>query len=96
MLPVAAGANVRYVVPNTCAPGRENVLFLRPLVVKNDARLEVRVGGQEIKIADARPRAAVGDDPAQPGEGRSAAGRRRSSAMRRPIRYGAVMEVSIR
>jgi hypothetical protein len=49
MLTVASGANVRYVVPNTFVPGRENVLFLRPLVVKNEARLEVRVGGQEIR-----------------------------------------------
>jgi pyruvate/2-oxoglutarate dehydrogenase complex dihydrolipoamide dehydrogenase (E3) component len=49
MLMVASGANVRYVVPNTFVPGRENVLFLRPLVVKNDAQLEVRVDGQEIK-----------------------------------------------
>ena len=49
MLTVAPGANVRYVVPNTFVPGRENVLFLRPLVVKNEARLEVRVDGQEIR-----------------------------------------------
>jgi NADPH-dependent 2,4-dienoyl-CoA reductase/sulfur reductase-like enzyme len=49
MLPVASGANVRYVVPNACAPDRQNVFFLRPLVVKNDARLEVRVDGQEIR-----------------------------------------------
>jgi NADPH-dependent 2,4-dienoyl-CoA reductase/sulfur reductase-like enzyme len=49
MLTVAAGANVRYVVPNAFVPGRQNIFFLRPLVVKNDARLEVRVGGQEIK-----------------------------------------------
>jgi hypothetical protein len=48
-IPVTAGANVRYVVPNTCAPGRENVLFLRPLVVKNDARLEVRIGGELVR-----------------------------------------------
>jgi hypothetical protein len=49
MLAVIPGANVRYVVPNSFAPGRQNVLFLRPLVVKNDALLEVRVGAQEIK-----------------------------------------------
>jgi len=46
---VAPGANVRYVVPNECAPGRQNVLFLRPLVVKNDALLEVRVGTLLVK-----------------------------------------------
>jgi NADPH-dependent 2,4-dienoyl-CoA reductase/sulfur reductase-like enzyme len=49
MLPMIAGANVRYVVPNTFATGRENVLFLRPLIVKNAAMLEVRVGGREVK-----------------------------------------------
>lgn len=48
-LPVSAGANVRYVVPQACAAGRENVFFLRPLVVKNDARLEVSVDGQVIR-----------------------------------------------
>ncbi len=42
---VSAGANVRYVVPNAWAPGRENVLYLRPMVVKNDAVLEVTVDG---------------------------------------------------
>ena len=42
MIPVTAGANVKCVVPNACAPGRQNVFFLRSLVVKNDARLEVR------------------------------------------------------
>jgi NADPH-dependent 2,4-dienoyl-CoA reductase/sulfur reductase-like enzyme len=48
-IPVAAGANVRYVVPNECAAGRENVFFLRPLVVKNEARLEVSIGGQVVR-----------------------------------------------
>ncbi len=48
-LPVSAGANVRYVVPQACAADRENVFFLRPLVVKNDARLEVSVDGQVIR-----------------------------------------------
>jgi len=49
MLPVSAGANVRSIVPNSCAPGRETVFTLRSLVVKNDARLIVRVGGQEVR-----------------------------------------------
>jgi NADPH-dependent 2,4-dienoyl-CoA reductase/sulfur reductase-like enzyme len=49
MLAVSPGANVRYVVPNACAPDRQNVFFLRPLVVKNDAVLEVRMGGREVK-----------------------------------------------
>jgi hypothetical protein len=58
MLPVNAGANVRSIVPNACAPGRRNVFYLRSLVVKNDARLEVRAGGQEIssrRLAHVQP-----------------------------------------
>jgi NADPH-dependent 2,4-dienoyl-CoA reductase/sulfur reductase-like enzyme len=46
---VTSGANVRYVVPNRYYPGRENRFYLRALVVKNQARLEVRVGGQLAK-----------------------------------------------
>ena len=46
---VAPGANVRYVVPNRFFPGRENRFYLRALVVKNQARLEVRLGGQLAK-----------------------------------------------
>ncbi|HEY9595295.1 MAG TPA: FAD-dependent oxidoreductase, partial [Spirochaetia bacterium] len=49
MIGVTPGANVRYVVPNSCDAERENVFFLRPLVVKNDAQLEVRIDGQVIK-----------------------------------------------
>ena len=55
---VTPGANVRYVVPNACAAGRENVLFLRPLVVKNDASLEVTLDGLMIrtrKLAHVQP-----------------------------------------
>jgi len=48
-LRVAAGANVRSIVPNACVPGRQTVFTLRSLVVKNDARLIVRVGGQEVR-----------------------------------------------
>ena len=46
---VAPGANVRYVVPNRYFPARENRFYLRALVVKNQARLEVRLGGQLAK-----------------------------------------------
>ncbi len=49
MREVRAGANVRCVVPNTWAQGRTNVFYLRPLVVKNEAQLEVRVGGRAVK-----------------------------------------------
>ena len=48
-LPVAAGANVRSIVPNACAPGRRTVFTLRSLVVKNDVRLVVKVGEQEVR-----------------------------------------------
>jgi NADPH-dependent 2,4-dienoyl-CoA reductase/sulfur reductase-like enzyme len=50
MIPVNAGANVRCVVPNAYAPGRRNVYFLRSLVVKNDARLEIRAGQRELRV----------------------------------------------
>ncbi len=46
---VAPGANVRYVVPNCYFPGRDNRFYLRSLVVKNQARLEVRLGGELAK-----------------------------------------------
>jgi NADPH-dependent 2,4-dienoyl-CoA reductase/sulfur reductase-like enzyme len=49
MLPVTAGANVRSIVPNACAPGQQTVLMMRSLVVKNDARLIVKAGDQEIR-----------------------------------------------
>ena len=43
------GANVRSVVPNYYAPDRENVLYMRPLIVKNDAVLSLQIGGVEMK-----------------------------------------------
>jgi len=46
---VAPGANVRYVVPNRYFPGRDNRFYLRSLVVKNQAHLEVRIGGEKVK-----------------------------------------------
>ena len=58
MIPVHAGANVRCVVPNAYTAGRQNVFYLRSLVVKNDARLEVRADGQEImtkRLAHVQP-----------------------------------------
>ena len=78
-LKVRAGANVRYVVPNACEAGRENVLFFRPMVVKNDALMEVTVDGtvvrrkryphvqpsEMIRLA-LRPEEAPSPDPARP------------------------------
>lgn len=55
---VVPGANIRYVVPNAWRAGRENVLYCRPLVVKNGAVLAVRVDGREIrrrKLAHVQP-----------------------------------------
>jgi NADPH-dependent 2,4-dienoyl-CoA reductase/sulfur reductase-like enzyme len=43
------GANVRSVVPNSYTPQRENVLYVRSFIVKNDARLSVSIGGEEAK-----------------------------------------------
>jgi NADPH-dependent 2,4-dienoyl-CoA reductase/sulfur reductase-like enzyme len=46
---LAAGANLRSVVPNYYAPDRENVIFMRPMIVKNDAVLSLRIDGTEFK-----------------------------------------------
>jgi NADPH-dependent 2,4-dienoyl-CoA reductase/sulfur reductase-like enzyme len=45
---IRPGANVRSLVPNSYACGRDNVLYLRPFVVKNDALLEARVGARVV------------------------------------------------
>jgi len=44
-----AGSNVRYVNPARIDPERENRVYLRSLVVKNDAVLELRLGSRTIK-----------------------------------------------
>jgi len=44
-----AGSNVRYVNPARIDPARENKVYLRSLVVKNDAVLELRLGKHVIK-----------------------------------------------
>ncbi len=46
---VKAGANIRYVSPSRVATGRENVLFMRSMIVKNDATLEVRIDGRVVR-----------------------------------------------
>jgi pyruvate/2-oxoglutarate dehydrogenase complex dihydrolipoamide dehydrogenase (E3) component len=48
-IPVKAGANVRYVNPGRLNPRRDNRIYLRSLVVKNDAVLELRHGGRLLK-----------------------------------------------
>jgi NADPH-dependent 2,4-dienoyl-CoA reductase/sulfur reductase-like enzyme len=44
-----AGANVRYVNPGKINPGAENKLYLRSLIVKNDAVLEIRADNRVIR-----------------------------------------------
>ncbi|MFA6505333.1 MAG: FAD-dependent oxidoreductase [Treponemataceae bacterium] len=46
---VKAGPNVRYANPGRVESGRENKLYLRSLVVKNDAVLEVKLDGKPIR-----------------------------------------------
>jgi pyruvate/2-oxoglutarate dehydrogenase complex dihydrolipoamide dehydrogenase (E3) component len=46
---VKAGSNVRYVNPVRINPGRENRIYLRSLVVKNDAVLELRLDNRIIR-----------------------------------------------
>jgi NADPH-dependent 2,4-dienoyl-CoA reductase/sulfur reductase-like enzyme len=48
-LRVKAGANVRYVAPGRIEPGRDNKLYLRSMIVKNDAVLEVKLDGKPIR-----------------------------------------------
>ncbi len=43
---VKAGPNVRYVAPARVEIGRENKLYLRTMIVKNDALLEVKQGSR--------------------------------------------------
>jgi NADPH-dependent 2,4-dienoyl-CoA reductase/sulfur reductase-like enzyme len=44
-----AGANVRYVNPGRIDPRRENRVYLRSMVVKNDAVLELRLNGGPVR-----------------------------------------------
>ena len=44
-----AGSHVRYVNPARLAPGRENIIYMRSMIVKNDAVLELRLGDKVIK-----------------------------------------------
>jgi len=46
---VKSGSNIRYIMPMRVNPERENRLYMRALVVKNDARLDVRLDGTEVK-----------------------------------------------
>jgi NADPH-dependent 2,4-dienoyl-CoA reductase/sulfur reductase-like enzyme len=48
-LRVKAGPNVRYVAPSRVEPDRDNKLYLRTMIVKNDAVLEVRQDGKVLR-----------------------------------------------
>mgnify|MGYP006289580395 CR=1 FL=1 len=44
--PVTAGGNVKYVVPNTYAPERENRFYLRSMIVGNKVTVSASAGGR--------------------------------------------------
>jgi NADPH-dependent 2,4-dienoyl-CoA reductase/sulfur reductase-like enzyme len=46
---VKVGSNVRYVAPSRVEPGRDNKLYLRTMIVKNDATLEVKRDGKVLR-----------------------------------------------
>ena len=48
---VKAGPNVRYVAPARVEIGRENKLYLRTMIVKNDALLEVKQGSRVLLLS---------------------------------------------
>ena len=47
-VPVVAGSNVKYVVPNQCNPDGKNHFYLRSMVVRNNSRLRVAIQGREV------------------------------------------------
>jgi thioredoxin reductase len=48
-LKIKAGANVRYVAPSRAEPGRENRIYFRPLVLRPEAVLELRLGDRVVE-----------------------------------------------
>ena len=46
---VRAGSHVRYVNPTRIEPERENLIYLRSMIVKNDATLEIRLDNRIIR-----------------------------------------------
>jgi hypothetical protein len=44
-----AGENVRYVNPAKIDPKRDNHVYLRSMIIKNDAALELRLDGKRIR-----------------------------------------------
>lgn len=45
---VAAGSNVKYVIPNKYSSNANNKFYLRSMIVKNDAQLVVTIDGKEV------------------------------------------------
>ncbi|MCL2276829.1 MAG: NAD(P)/FAD-dependent oxidoreductase [Treponema sp.] len=43
-----AGSNVRYVNPSRISPDSESIIYMRPMTVKNNAVIELRLGNQVI------------------------------------------------
>lgn len=46
---IKAGPNVRYVAPSRADPSKDNKIYLRSLVVKNEASLEIRVNNRVVR-----------------------------------------------
>jgi len=46
---VKAGPNVRYAAPSRVEPGRDNKLYFRTMIVKNDAVLEIKLDGKVLR-----------------------------------------------
>ena len=46
---VVPGKNIKYVNPSKCDVDKDCALFMRPLLVKSNARIAVRAGGRKIK-----------------------------------------------
>jgi NADPH-dependent 2,4-dienoyl-CoA reductase/sulfur reductase-like enzyme len=48
-LTIKPGANIRYVNPGRLNPDVESDIYMRPLIVSNNARLKILVNGEEVK-----------------------------------------------
>jgi thioredoxin reductase len=48
-LRLKTGSNVRYLAPSRVDPDKDNLIYLRSMVVKNDATLEVAIDGRVVK-----------------------------------------------
>ena len=46
---VEAGQNIRYVVPAKADPATENRFYMRPMIVKNEATLEIKINNTTVR-----------------------------------------------